>query len=97
MSMEEKKKDSRVDYNTKQKYHSDQQKKRETLHSIITIQPFLFSNLVLQKGNISLKVRYKFKRIEMINNPVLILHRSRTSIWQQQNNRAPYILLFIML
>ena len=33
----------------------------------------------------------------MINNPVLLHHRRGTSTWQQQNNRNPYILPFIML
>ena len=43
MSMEEKKTDSRVDYNIKQKYHSDQQNKKRNItqynhYSAISLQ-----------------------------------------------------------
>ena len=52
----------------------------ETLHSIITRKPCLFSNLSLKMGNRILKIRDILRRTEMVNNPVVI-HQKREKVW----------------
>lgn len=52
----------------------------ESLHSVISSKPFLIQYFVLQKENISLKIRYILKRTKMINIPVLI-HPKRRKVY----------------